>query len=106
MDNSQSLLRVQVCYARPDLEILRNLAVPPGTLIKDAIALSGILQDVPEIDLGVATVGIYGKIKALDTVLRDHDRIEIYRPLIVDPKVARRRRVEKQESKPGPRSGK
>jgi putative ubiquitin-RnfH superfamily antitoxin RatB of RatAB toxin-antitoxin module len=97
MDDAQSL-KIQVCYATPDLEILLDLAVPGGTTVYQAIRQSGILKTSPEIDLSVNEVGIHGKLKTLDTVLRDHDRIEIYRPLIADPKETRRRRANKKES--------
>lgn len=86
------MLKVQVCYAAGLREILRSLEVAPGTTIEQAIAQSGLLQDVPGIDLATQPVGIYGKKKPLDTVLREHDRIEIYRPLIADPKTSKRKR--------------
>jgi putative ubiquitin-RnfH superfamily antitoxin RatB of RatAB toxin-antitoxin module len=92
-------IHVQVCFAAPDLQILRDLLVPPGTTVEDAIRRSGVLRDAPEIDLTVCRVGIYGKLKALDTPLRDRDRIEIHRPLIADPKESRRKRAEKKDDK-------
>lgn len=85
-------LNIEVCYASDALQFLRALRVPAGTTIEQAIALSGVLAAAPGIDLTVMQVGIYAKKKTLDTVLREHDRIEIYRPLIADPKNARRRR--------------
>ena len=93
-------LRVQVCYATPAAEILLDLQVAPGTTIEQAIVQSGILAQVPGIDLAVQPVGIYSKKKPLDTVLREHDRIEIYRPLLADPKETRRKRAEKKAAKP------
>lgn len=92
-------IRIEICYARPDLQILRELKVPAGTKLKAAIEASGVLDDVPEIDLATSRVGIYGKLKALDAVLRDHDRVEIYRPLIADPKESRRKRAVKKDEK-------
>jgi uncharacterized protein len=86
------MIKVQVCYAVALREILRPLEVAPGTTIEQAIAQSGLLHDVPGIDLATQPVGIYGKKKPLDTVLREHDRIEIYRPLIADPKTSKRKR--------------
>ena len=88
-------IKVTLCYAPSPTPILRLLEVEDGTTIGQAIEMSGILQDAPEIDLATMPVGIYGKKKTLDTVLRARDRIEIYRPLIVDPKNARRRRAKK-----------
>ena len=91
-------IKVQVCYATPIQQALRELKVAPGTTLQQAIEQSGILQDIPEIDLATNRVGIFGKIKALDASLREQDRIEIYRPLIADAKDARRRRVAKKSS--------
>lgn len=90
------LVHVQLCYAAPLREYFRVLVVVPGTTIEQAIAQSGILQDIPGIDLTVQPVGIFGKKRPLDTVLRERDRVEIYRPLIADPKDSRRRRSEKR----------
>lgn len=84
---------VQVCYARPGFEFLRELQVAVGSTLEQAIVRSGLPQQVDGIDLTLFAVGIYGKKKTLDTVLREHDRIELYRPLIADPKEARRRRA-------------
>jgi putative ubiquitin-RnfH superfamily antitoxin RatB of RatAB toxin-antitoxin module len=94
-----TVLQIQVCYAKPDMQFLRGLVVPPGTTVHDAIKQSGVLQNAAEIDLTVCRVGIYGKLKTLDTVLRDCDRVEIYRPLVADPKEARRKRAEKRDNK-------
>ncbi|WP_215409504.1 RnfH family protein [Janthinobacterium sp. JC611] len=86
-------IAVQVCYALPDSAFLRSLRVPAGTTIEQAVMRSGLLQKIPGIDLAISMVGIYGKRKPLDTVLREHDRVEVYRPLQADPKEARRRRA-------------
>jgi putative ubiquitin-RnfH superfamily antitoxin RatB of RatAB toxin-antitoxin module len=86
-------IEVIVAWAVPQHAVLRPLHVAPGTTIEGAIRASGLLQDVPEIDLAVYPVGIYGKKKPLDTVVRPLDRIEIYRPLVADPKESRRRRA-------------
>ncbi|MQA36651.1 RnfH family protein [Rugamonas aquatica] len=83
---------IEVCYASDAVQFLRALQVPAGTTIEQAIAISGVLQEAPEVDLATMQVGIYAKKKTLDTVLREHDRVEIYRSLIADPKNARRRR--------------
>jgi uncharacterized protein len=94
------LLQVQVCYATPLHEVLRELAVPEGTTIEQAIVQSGVLDDIPEIDLARQPVGLYGKKRPPDTVLRERDRIEIYRPLVADPKDSRRRRAAKKDAAP------
>lgn len=90
------LLHVTLCYATPTLEILRELAVAPGTTIGEALTASGLLAELPEFELATQPVGIYGKKKPLDTLLRDQDRIELYRPLVADPKDSRRRRAVKK----------
>ncbi|MGK5036428.1 RnfH family protein [Janthinobacterium sp. LB3P118] len=86
-------ITVQVCHALPDSTFLRSLSVPVGTTIEQAVAQSGLLQAIPGIDLSINMVGIYGKKKPLDTVLHEHDRVEVYRCLQADPKEARRRRA-------------
>ena len=90
-----ALLSIEVCYARADAQTLIALTLPAGATVRDAIGASEIAAKHPEIDPATAKVGIFGKPATLDTPLTDHDRVEIYRPLIVDPKVARQRRVEK-----------
>lgn len=84
---------VIVAWAVPQRTVLRPVRVAPGTTIAQAIGISGLLQEFPEIDLAAHPVGIYGKKKPLDTVVRHLDRIEIYRPLVADPKESRRRRA-------------
>ena len=91
-------IQVQVCYALPEQQFLRELTVDTGTTVQQAIALSGLQQAMPGIDLAALQVGIYSKKKTLDTVLRAHDRVELYRPLIADPKHARRRRKARPEA--------
>jgi putative ubiquitin-RnfH superfamily antitoxin RatB of RatAB toxin-antitoxin module len=97
MDESAAHIRVQVCFARPDTVLLRELEVPAGTTLQDAIRQSGLLQHAGGIDMAACRAGIYGKLKTPDTVLRDRDRVEIYRPLIADPMESRRKRAEKKE---------
>ena len=87
---------VQVCYATPLREYYRDLEVEPGATIEQAIVQSGVLDDIPGIDLALQPVGLFGKKRPLDTVLRERDRIEIYRPLEADPKDSRRRRADKK----------
>ena len=86
-------VEVQVCYALPDTAFLHTLSLPAGSTLQQALEQSGLLQRHPEIDLAVNLVGIHGKKKTLDTVLRTQDRVEVYRPLQADPKEARRRRA-------------
>ncbi|MEG1115550.1 MAG: RnfH family protein [Janthinobacterium sp.] len=96
---AEARIQVQVCHALPDLAFLRSLSVPAGTTVEQAVVLSGLLQEIPGIDLAVNMVGIYGKKKSRDTVLREHDRVEVYRPLQADPKEARRRRAGSKSGK-------
>lgn len=91
-------IHIQVCYAEPHAQRLYTLSLPSGATLQSAIEHSGVLRDAPEINLAVCRVGIYGKLKSLDTVLREHDRVEIYRPLIADPKESRRRRAGQKNS--------
>lgn len=88
-------LSVDVCYALPDAQTLIGVELESGATVQQAIEASGMLARHPEIDLAKLKVGVYGKLKPLDTVLANHDRVEIYRPLVVDPKLARQRRVDK-----------
>ncbi len=88
-------LSIEVCYALADEQTLIAVELPEGATVQQALDASGILQRYPQIDLGTQKVGVFGKLKPLDAVLADHDRVEIYRPLLVDPKLSRQRRVEK-----------
>ncbi len=87
-------LTVEVVYALPAVQRLKQITVPPGTTVQQAIERSGILQDFPEIDLTKNKVGVFGKLTRLDAPLKDGDRVEIYRPLLADPKEVRRKRAE------------
>ncbi len=88
-------LSIEVCYASAGEQALIAVESPEGATLRQALDASGILRRFPQIDLGTQKVGVFGKLKPLDAVLNDHDRVEIYRPLLVDPKVSRQRRVEK-----------
>ena len=88
-------LSIEVCYALAGEQALIGVELPEGATLQQALDASGILRRFPQIDLATQKVGIFGKLKPLDAVLADHDRVEIYRPLLVDPKLSRQRRVEK-----------
>jgi hypothetical protein len=90
-----ALLSIEVCYARPQAQTLIAVTLPAGATVRDAIEASAIASRHPEIDPATMKIGVFGKPTSLDAPLADHDRVEIYRPLIVDPKLARQRRVEK-----------
>jgi putative ubiquitin-RnfH superfamily antitoxin RatB of RatAB toxin-antitoxin module len=86
-------MNVGVCYAQADRQIWVRLDVPDGSTISKAIELSGVLTQYPEIDLESQKVGIFGKISKLDTVIKEGDRVEIYRKITADPQQVQRRRV-------------
>ena len=87
------MIEVEVAYATPKRQWLLRISVVEGSTLEDAIEQSGITNEWPEIEVDPARVGIFGRKMPLDTVLRSGDRVEIYRPLIADPKEARRRRA-------------
>jgi hypothetical protein len=87
-------INIEVVYALPDEQILFKQQLVEGAMVGEAIRLCGILEKYPEIDPASSKLGIFGKLAKIDTVLRDRDRIEIYRPLIADPKEVRRKRAE------------
>ena len=91
-----SELSIEVVYALPGRKVLRRVALPEGSTLADAIRASGLAGEFPEI--GSARAGIYGKPAAADSVLRDRDRVEIYRPLRADPKEVRRKRAAKKHA--------
>lgn len=84
---------IEVVYALPEKQVVQRINLPDGTTAEQAVKMSGILRQFPEIDLLQNKLGIYGKLIKPATILRDRDRIEIYRPLRVDPKESRRRRA-------------
>ena len=85
---------VEVVYALPEEQNLLAFEVNDGSNAEEVINQSGILQQYPEIDLNTQKIGLFGKIIKLDHLLRDKDRIEIYRSLIADPKEVRKKRAE------------
>ena len=89
MSRPLDALNIEVIYALTDEQRIVRLDLTSGARVCEAIRASGLLSDFPEIDLAVNIVGIWGKAAALDQVLRERDRVEIYRPLAVDPKQAR-----------------
>jgi len=85
---------VEVIYALPEQQPLLRVQLVEGSTVEDAIHASGVLAAFPEIDLNRNKVGIFSKLVKLDEPVRDKDRVEIYRPLIADPKEVRRKRAE------------
>jgi len=91
-------IRIEVVYAKPGEQVLEQLQVPADRTVESVIRQSGILERFPEIDLKTNKVGVFGKAAALTAKLNDGDRIEIYRPLIADPKEARKKRAAEGKS--------
>ncbi|MBI4987449.1 MAG: RnfH family protein [Rhodocyclales bacterium] len=87
-------LSIEITYALPQKQELVKLILPAGSTVQQAIEASGLKQKFPEIDLAKNKVGVFGKLTKLDAQLRDRDRVEIYRPLIADPKEVRKKRAE------------
>ena len=81
-------MNITVAYALPTEQTLEEMEVPEGTTAEEAIAMSHLLEKYPEIDLAVNKLGVLGKLVALSNVLRDGDRVEIYRPLPKKPRDA------------------
>ncbi len=88
-------IEVEIVYALPHEQSVQRLRVPIGATIAQAIERAGIARRYPELSAGCATVGIFGRRMELAAVLREFDRIEIYRPLIADPKQSRRTRAQR-----------
>ena len=84
---------IEVAYATPDKQVILECYIDNGTSPRDAVRQSGIDLHFPEIDLENCDIGVFGKVIAADYELHDGDRIEIYRPLIADPKEIRRQRA-------------
>ena len=94
-------IQVEVVYALREVQALVVVKLEAGSTVRQAIEHSGILPRFTEIDLEGARVGVFGKLARLDAPLRDGDRVEIYRPLIADPKEARRGRARRAPRKGG-----
>lgn len=93
---SELMLTVEVCHIGVNDRFLRTVQVPVGCTVGDALRASGVYDVLTALTEETIKVGIFSKLKPLDAVLRDHDRIEIYRPLVVDPMTARRARATKK----------
>ncbi|KOR29328.1 hypothetical protein TI05_15355 [Achromatium sp. WMS3] len=92
------LIELEVAYAKQDAQALLPIKAAPEITARQAIEISGILKLFPEIDLTVMDIGIFSKLITLDTILQSGDRVEIYRPLIADPKEQRQRRAKANKS--------
>jgi putative ubiquitin-RnfH superfamily antitoxin RatB of RatAB toxin-antitoxin module len=90
-------IAVEIVYALSDRQVLRRILLPDGSTVADAIAVSGLRAAFPEMD--TTHVGIHGEAVPVTTILRDRDRVEIYRPLLADPKDIRRTRATRKRAK-------
>lgn len=97
----QTLINVEVAYALPEKQAILALQVPEGTSALEAARLSGISDKFDGIDLDNAKLGIFAKVVAPGQVLREGDRVEIYRPLIADPKEVRKARAARAKERRG-----
>jgi putative ubiquitin-RnfH superfamily antitoxin RatB of RatAB toxin-antitoxin module len=95
------MIHVEVVYALPNEQKIFSLVVNNASTVEEIINQSGVLSSYPDIDLAINKVGVFSRNVKLKDTVRDKDRIEIYRPLLADPKEIRRKRAEqaKQESK-------
>ena len=91
---STEKIKIEIVYALPHEQELIKLEVPANSTIADAIKLSGLQEKHAEIDLEKGKFGLFGKLSKLDVIVREKDRVEIYRPLIADPKEVRKKRAE------------
>ncbi|NLW06254.1 MAG: RnfH family protein [Pseudomonadaceae bacterium] len=96
--NSSEWLGVEVAFALPDKQVILPIQVAVGTSLLDAAINSGINNHFPELDVASARLGVFGKLvaKPAEQAVKEGDRIEIYRPLLADPKASRLRRAEKK----------
>lgn len=92
-----NLLEIEIAYQGASSQ-LSKLQVKQGCTVEEAIQYSGILQQYPEIDLTKNKIGIFSKLVALTTQVKEGDRVEIYQPLLIDPKQARRQRAKGRKS--------
>ncbi len=91
-------IHIGVAYATAARQVWMKFDVPEGSTLQDAITLSGILNQFPDIDLDTQKVGIFGKVKPLTTELKDGDRVEIYRPIVADPEPVLAREQAKKDA--------
>ncbi|KJY85329.1 protein RnfH [Vibrio galatheae] len=98
MSIESEMIHVEVVYALPHEQRVFNLVVNQAMTVEEIIAQSGVMELYPEIDLEKNKVGVFSRNVKLDTTLSDKDRIEIYRPLLADPKEIRRKRAEQAKA--------
>lgn len=92
MQNAERI-QIEVVYALPQEQVLLKTAVAAGADVRTGILASGVLERYPQLDIATLEAGIFGKMVRLEEPLRERDRIEIYRPLLADPKLVRQQRA-------------
>lgn len=92
-DSPREMMRVEVAYATPEKQALLEVWVPPDCTVAGAIERSGIREEFPGMNLNPDAVGIFSRKASMDQPLQEGDRVEIYRPLLIDPKERRKLRA-------------
>jgi putative ubiquitin-RnfH superfamily antitoxin RatB of RatAB toxin-antitoxin module len=98
MAEQTTVIAVEVAYATPELQRIKKLDIAPGTTAREAVALSGLEQAFEGADLSGCRLGIFGRLVSDEHVLRAGDRVEIYRPLVNDPREKRRELAQRGET--------
>jgi putative ubiquitin-RnfH superfamily antitoxin RatB of RatAB toxin-antitoxin module len=96
---SDAPLRIEIAYAEPQRGIVKTWYIPAGSRVADALRLAALDPDFACVDLANSAVGMFGTLTRTDQALKEGDRVEIYRPLAADPKVARRARAKQLRRK-------
>jgi len=100
IEKNMRMIAVGVAYATSKNQVWREFSLEEGATIKDVIIKSGILDEFPEINLEQQKVGVFGEIKPLDSPAQDGDRVEIYRPILIDPQKLGRKRYRLRDIRP------
>jgi putative ubiquitin-RnfH superfamily antitoxin RatB of RatAB toxin-antitoxin module len=98
-------LRIEIAYAEPQRAIVKRYSLTAGSTVADALRLAALDPDFAAVDLANSALGIFGVLTRPDHILKDGDRIEIYRPLAADPKAARRARAQQARASAPNKSG-
>ena len=97
-------ISIEIVYAQPQYSVTKSLRLKQGATIADALAAAAAHPDFQGVDLKDAPVGIFGRVMSRESKLNDGDRVEIYRPLMEEPKLARRKRARPQKASPAAES--
>jgi putative ubiquitin-RnfH superfamily antitoxin RatB of RatAB toxin-antitoxin module len=99
--SAEATVRATVVYCAPDRQWVVGVEVPAGSTLRDAVVASGLPSQVPQLDCAALDLGVFNRLRNPDAPVREGDRIEIYRPLAIDPKQARRIRAEIRRRRKG-----